>query len=192
MAEASTWAEAEFGAANLGDVRRTQRPAMVEAFYGRLLQHEATAEISIAVESKPFTRRKSRLDGCANEPGGPDYAAHPPLRGTKLIVVPRCSRFIGPHQPIAHGEQRRLRTVNNIELAQDLPHICLDGVLGQVESQADLLVAAPTCHQPQHRQLPLRQLGEGILRRRDALHKAPGDLGVELGFASGRPADRRH
>ena len=80
-------------------------------------------------------------------------------RRAQSLYSPRsdCSR-----QSLAHGPHGGLRAVGDAELAQDVLHVLLDGLVADVEGLGDFLVAQPQGELLEHFVLALGERGVGV------------------------------
>ena len=93
----------------------------------------------------------------------------------------------------------QLDPVVQLQLAQGVLHVVLDGAVGEVQPLSDLLVRQPLGHQAEHLGLPLGEARCIRARRRRGLGQSaelaehqPGESGREDRVAGCYPPDRRH
>src|SRR3546814_2869344 len=80
------------------------------------------------------------------------------MRGPSLPTTPRRSGSgsVDVEELLAHGVHDGLHAGVQVQLLEDVPHVVLHGVLGDVELTGDLPVAHPLSHELQHLELATR------------------------------------
>ena len=135
-------------------------------------------------------RRDGRDGRCgAGEHGEFHGAIVAPGRDTRSAPR-RPAPSAGPHEPGLVGAHDGLGAVTETELAQQVGHVALDGVLAQDQRLGDLGVRAAASEVAQDLRLANRQLGEagggfGGGAAHVALDQAPGDRRGEQRSAAG-------
>src|SRR3546814_301455 len=88
------------------------------------------------------------------------------MRGPSLPTTPRRSGSgsVDVEELLAHGVHDGLHAGVQVQLLEDVPHVVLHGVLGDVELTGDLPVAHPLSHELQHLELATREPrgGDGL------------------------------
>src|SRR5207253_3008784 len=133
----------------------------------------ATERVSSRLPSSTSRTSSMASDGIASHVAASVRAALYAGMATRT----RVSGSADVEELLAHGVDDRLHPRVQVQLLEDVAHVVLDRVLGDVEVLGDLAVAHALGHELQHLELAVGETGRGeLLLLLGAL-----DEGVELG-----------
>src|SRR5438552_9813843 len=143
----------------------------------RMGRPAATARVSSRLPSSTSSTSSTASGGIASHVSASVRAALYAGMATRT----RVSGSADVEELLAHGVDDRLHPRMQVQLLEDVAHVVLDRVLGDVEVLGDLAVAHALGHELQHLELAVGEPGGGeLLLLLGPLHQRV-ELGEELG-----------
>lgn len=101
------------------------------------------------------------------------------------LVQSLASLLISTNNALAPGVDGGLGPIGQMQLAEDVGDVALDGLLAQVEALRDLRVAQPLGYELEHLHLPVGELVEDVRRVTPGTVQFPHDPGRQPGASRG-------